>query len=119
MNKNIKRLAIAGLVASALVLAGCKASDTVKSVVENAYSVAKEGDRVIDVITTKLNGSAIWGDVGVYVQSLGGAIDAIGLTLEKVAPLVGANLTTLSSVTPSGSTAELDIATKKLLDSIK
>ena len=119
MRKSIKTLAVASIIGASLFLVGCNATDAVKKVLESAYSVAVEGDRVVQVITDKLTGSAIWTDVGSYVSSLDKALAAIKTTIEKVAPLVGANLTTLESVTPVKSTAELDAATAKLLKSIE
>ena len=119
MRKSIKTLAVASIIGASLFLVGCNATDTVKKVLENAYSVATEGNRVVQVITTKLSGSALWTDVGGYIGSLDKALAAIKTTIEKVAPMVGANLTALESITPVKSTVELDAATAKLLKSIE
>lgn len=119
MKKTAKIVVGSIALAGVLVLVGCNASETVKTVVQNTYSVVKEGDKVIDVITQKLSGSQVWTEISAYVTSLDNALSAIATTLERVAPLVGANLTTLSSVSGVQSTAQLDTATDKLLKSIE
>jgi hypothetical protein len=119
MNKKIKIVGACALVATAMLFVGCKASDQIKTVIENSYAVVQEASRAVATIKTQLDGSQLWTEVGKYVTSLDSALGAISTTLEKVAPIAGANLTQLSSVGAANGTANLDAATDKLLKSIK
>jgi hypothetical protein len=107
------------LVGIGMAVTGCKVSDKVKTVIENSYSVVVECEKAVDVITEKLTGSELWTEVGKYIESLDKALDAVETTLKKVAPMVGANLTTLSSASAIEDTTYLDAATEKLLKSIE
>ena len=121
MNKYTKILGLVALLIASTSLVGCNVSDKVATVVENTYNVVQEGNVVVGIITDKLTGSDVWNDIETYVASLSDALDAISTTLERVAPLVGADLTPKDSVValdPTG-TAKLDAATERLLQSIE
>lgn len=120
MKKMKKSVIIALLGLITLGLAGCNGTSTLRTVVENAYAVVIEGDSVLEKITVTLEGSTLGDDVSEYVVSLDLALDAIAVTLERVAVIIGANLTTLSSAGEiAESTDQLDSAVDVLLESIK
>lgn len=119
MKKHKKTMIVSALLAVMLTLAGCNASETVKTVIQNSYSVVVQATKAIAVIQTTMKDIPQCQSSMVYVDSLNKAMSALQTTMEKVAPIVGANLTTLSSASPVTSTVELDAATSKLLGSIK
>ena len=108
MNKKMK-LTLVGLVAAlTLSLTGCNAKDSLASVVEKTYSVAVQGQVVVDVITEKLEGSQVWVDIEDYVKGLDEALATVQDTLEKAAPWVGLDLSTPTTVALTSSVSELD-----------
>lgn len=119
MNKYKRTMIVSALLAVTLTLAGCNASETIKTVIQNSYSVVVQATKAVAVIQSAVKDVPQLQSSMVYVDSLTKAMGALQTTMEKVAPLVGANLTTLSSASPATSTAELDAATAKLLGSIK
>lgn len=119
--KTMKIIAIVGLISIVGMLAGCNASARIKTVIENTYAVISEGTVVLGIIKDKLDGSQVWSDIERYVTSLNTALVAVSTTLERVAPIVGANLapkTAPLTLDPTG-TSKLEAATERLLQSIE
>lgn len=116
----MKKILLVSIGAIAMfMLLGCNATDKVRIVTENTYSVIKESQTVLGIIKDELYGSAAWVRVEPYTKSLSEALTTIEDTLVKIAPMVGANLVNPPKMQASGGTANLDSAVEKLRKSVE
>ena len=123
--KRIITISVIGIITITSFLAGCNVSNRVAESVEKSYEVVTQGRVVLGIVSDKLEGTEEWDDASEYMESLENALSVIKVTLETLAPFVGAELNTDRTTTVSIALSDeeektkLDLASEKLIESIQ